>query len=496
MYLSKSKYCQLWQCPKLLWLEANHPELKTEDASREARMVAGNEIGDLAMGLFGNFTETTIVKEDGRMDIPAMLEKTRQCLADGVENICEAAFSYNGLYCAVDILRKENGGYAIYEVKSSTHEAEIYGVDIAYQKYVLEKCGINVTGTYLVCINSDYVRGEELDIQGLFKIIDMTAWVELEYPVVENRLAVAEKTMASEAEPERDIGEHCTNPYDCAYWAYCSRHLPCPSVFDLYRLNTDKKFDYYRKGLISFSDLLGAPKLNEKQLRQIQHELSGCGDEIDKDGIREFLQTLSYPIYFLDFETMQQPIPQFPGAKPYAQLPFQYSLHYIEEPGGALKHKEFLAESGKDPRRTIAESICRDIPMNTCVTAYNKSFECSRLSELAELFPDLAIHLLNVRDNIQDLLVPFRSGFYYNRAMNGSFSIKSVLPALFPGDPELDYHNLEGVHNGGEAMTIFPQIKDMSPEDAEAARKNLLAYCKLDTYAMVKVWEKLQEAAK
>ena len=133
--------------------------------------------------------------------------------------------------------------------------------------------------------------------------------------------------------------------------------------------------------------------------------------------------------------------------------------------------------------------------MNVCTTAYNKAFECTRLAELAEQFPDLAAHLLNIRDNIVDLLVPFQSGYYYNRAMGGSFSIKSVLPAIFPDDPSLDYHNLEGVHNGSEAMSIFPKIKDMPPEEQEKARHNLLKYCELDTYAMVKVWQALCHAA-
>ncbi|MDY4754625.1 MAG: DUF2779 domain-containing protein [Candidatus Faecousia sp.] len=168
----------------------------------------------------------------------------------------------------------------------------------------------------------------------------------------------------------------------------------------------------------------------------------------------------------------------------------------MEEPGGELKHKEFLAESGVDPRRAIAESLCRDIPRSVCVTAYNKGFECGRLKELAAQFPDLAGHLLNVQGNIRDLLTPFQSGYYYNRAMGGSFSIKSVLPALFPDDPSLDYHNLEGVRNGSEAMTIFPKIKDMPPEEQVITRKQLLTYCKLDTYAMVKVWEALIEAVK
>lgn len=494
MYLSKSKYCRLWQCPKQLWLDTNRPELQAEDPSREERMTTGNEVGDLAMGLFGTYTEATVLKDDGRHDISAMIEKTKACVAAGVENICEASFSYEGLYCAVDILRRQDGGYAIYEVKSSTKESEIYGVDIAYQKYVLEHCGVTVTGTYLVCINSDYVRDEELDISQLFKIVDMTQWVELETPLIPSRLKLAEKTLASQDEPSRDIGEHCTNPYDCAYWEYCSRHLPKPSVFDLYRLSGKKKFEYYRKGMVSYQDMLSAPKLNDKQLRQIRFQLTDCDDYIDQGGIQDFLNTLSYPLYFLDFETMQPVIPPYSGTKPYQQIPFQYSLHYIEEPGGELKHKEFLAESGPDPRRAIAESLCRNIPWNVCVTAYNKGFECGRLKELAAQFPDLAGHLLNIQDNIRDLLTPFQSGYYYNRAMGGSFSIKSVLPALFPDDPSLNYHNLEGVHNGSEAMTIFPKIKDMPLEEQVIARKNLLAYCKLDTYAMVKVWEALVKA--
>lgn len=495
MYLSKSKYCLLWQCPKLLWLAQYHPELKTADHSLEDRMDTGNEAGDLAMGLFGDFVETTVLDTDGKPDLAAMLKKTQQCLADGVQNICEATFCYNGLYCAVDILRKEPGGYAICEVKSSSHEAPIYGVDVAYQKYVLEHYGITVTGTYLVCINSDYVRGQELEIQKLFKVVDIAQQVNLEYPQVETRLKVAETILASDAEPSWDIGEHCRDPYTCSYWAYCTHRLPSPSVFDLYRIRFQTALAHYRSGIVSFSDLLALPRLNEKQLRQIRHWLSPHRDEIDKAKIRDFLSTLSFPLYFLDFETMQQPIPQFPGAHPYAQIPFQYSLHYIEAPGGELKHKEFLAESGTDPRRSIAESICRDIPLNACVTAYNRSFECSRLKELAQLFPDLAPHLLNIQSNIRDLLVPFQSGHYYNRDMGGSFSIKSVLPALYPNDPELDYHNLEEIHNGSEAMSVFPKIKDMPPAEAAATRKHLLAYCKLDTYAMVKIWQRLTEVA-
>ncbi len=493
-YFSKSKYCLAWQCSKLLWLSKYKPELKPEDPSLQARFEAGNRVGDLAMGLFGDFVEVTAFKEDGTLDLTKMQQNTKECIEKGVQNICEASFNYNGLYCAVDILKKENGGYAIYEVKSSTHASYIYCVDIAYQKYVLQKCGINVTGTYVVHINSNYVRGKELEVDKLFSVVDVSLEVSEELQNVPSLLEKAECVYASDTEPKIDIGLHCRDPYGCAFWGYCTKDLPNPNVFNLYRIGFDKALKLYKSGKIEYKDLLFDGGItNPKQLRQMLSVVSEQGEHIDKESIRDFLNTLSYPIYFLDFETVQAVVPEFEGTKPYQQVPFQYSLHYIENEGGKLKHKEFLAKSGVDPRRAIAERLCEDIPMNVCVTAYNKAFECTRLKELAEDFPDLKEHLLNIRDNIKDLLTPFQKGHYYNKAMGGSFSIKSVLPALFPDDPELDYHNLEQIHNGTEAMTIFPKIKDMPIEQQKIARENLLKYCELDTYAMVKVWEKLKE---
>ncbi|MBO6011848.1 MAG: DUF2779 domain-containing protein, partial [Oscillospiraceae bacterium] len=409
---------------------------------------------------------------------------------------------YGGLYCAVDILRREGGGWAIYEVKSSvSHGGDapkaVYAADISYQKYVLERCGVFVTGTYLVTLNGDYVRDGALDLRGLFRVSDVSDAVALETPNVEANLAAAEKLLASDAEPDVCLGGQCRDPYDCAFWGYCTRGVQEESVFDLYRLGFPKKLEYFRKGWVSYGDLLqNAPKLTAMQRRQLEYGTKDLGTYVDREGVREFLGTLSYPLYFLDFESMQPAVPQFDGTRPYDQIPFQYSLHFIEREGGELMHREFLAESGEDPRRAIAERLCEDIPADVCVTAYNQAFECSRLKALAEEFPDLAEHLLSVAEHVVDLLVPFRNGWYYNRAMGGSFSIKSVLPAIFPDDPELDYHNLEGVHNGGEAMTVFPRIKDMPPEEQAKARRDLLKYCELDTYAMVKVWQELVRVSK
>ena len=175
------------------------------------------------------------------------------------------------------------------------------------------------------------------------------------------------------------------------------------------------------------------------------------------------------------------------------KIPFQYSLHYIEEKGGEVKHKEFLSEGGVDPRRLLAERLVEDIPMNKCVLAYNMSFEKNVIKKLASIYPDLSDHLMNIHDNIKDLMIPFKNRNYYTKNMFGSYSIKYVLPALFPDDPSLDYHNLDMIHNGSEASNTFADLDKFSKEELEKVRENMLKYCELDTYAMVKIYKKLDE---
>ena len=503
--LSKSRYTAFCQCPKNLWLNLNKPEEAVVDAGVEARMESGSEVGDLAMGLFGPFVEVTTKRENGSLDLATMAEKTKEEMAKGTDTICEASFMFDKNFCAVDILRKTKNGWAIYEVKSSSfpefdgQEAKLekYAPDIAYQKWVMEQCGIKVTDTYLVCLNSDYVRQGELDIQKLFAIVDVKELVENEYLKVPTQVNKALKVLAKEEEPDLDLSEHCMKPYGCAFLEYCKRQHGVPddepTVFDLYRMNFSKKLEHYHAGRISFENVR-KEKLSDKQQMQVECTLNKT-EHIDVCGIRKFLKTLSYPLYFLDFETMQDAVPQYDGAKVYAQITFQYSLHIKQNEASEYQHRKYLAPSdGSDPRRALAEQLCKDIPKDVCTLAYNKTFEYDRICELAELYPDLAPHLRNIADNIKDLIDPFRAGYYYVPAMGGSFSIKSVLPALFPNDPELDYHNLdERCQNGGNAMTLFPAIQSMAPEEAAASREALLRYCELDTWAMVKVWEKLKE---
>ena len=499
--LSKSKYAKFCQCPKCLWLSEYKPEEEVVDPNSEARFETGQEVGDYAKGLLGDYVEATVKKDDGSLDLKGMIERTKELMAAGVENICEAAFSYEGNYCAVDILHKTEDGWAIYEGKSSSSpefdgkpaKLEKYVPDIAYQKWVLDQCSINVTGTYLVCLNSDYVRQGDLDLKRLFVINDMSEMIAGACMNVGPDYNEAMAILEQEDEPDIDISENCKKPYDCGFMDYCTRRLPLPSVFDLYRLRFSDKLKYYREGKLTFEDIKDE-KLTPVRRIQVDSVLHN-EPHIDKDVIRSFLETLSYPLYFLDFETMQPAIPPYDGIKTYQQVPFQYSLHIIEKEGGELIHKEHLGISGTDTRRALAEQLCEDIPMDVCTLAYNKAFECTRIKEMAEAFPDLAEHLMNIQENIVDLMIPFQQGAYYLPSMGGSFSIKVVLPTLFPNDPSLDYHNLTGgVQNGSQAMSVFPEIQYMSPEDQQKMRKALLAYCCLDTFAMVKLWQKLVDA--
>ena len=494
MNLSKSKYTRFCQCPKMLWLDTYHPELAVQDESLLRRFQEGNEIGDLAMGLLGDFVETTAYTADGKLDIPSMLKNTKKHLIEGKENICEAAFSKNGCYCAVDILHKAEDGYEIYEVKSSTEIKDVYLWDVAYQRRVLEQSGLKIVGTYIVFIDNAYVRQGAIDIHKLFAIQNVSDAILPYYKEVEQNTARAKEYIAQKAEPTMELGEQCSSPYGCAYWQYCARALPSPNVFDLYRMQSKTACEYLRQGIVSFGDVIrsGIP-LNATQRRQVDFEQLQLPTHIDRLGIKSFLETLWYPLYFLDFETFQTGIPLYDGLHPYQQVPFQYSLHILANEYAALEHKEFLADENTDPRRALAERLAADIPAGACVLAYNKGFECGRLKELAETFPDLSENLLAIRENVRDLLDVFRHGYVYDRAMGGSFSIKKVLPALFPNDPNLDYHNLADVHNGGEATDTYLALRGMEREERDKLRRSLLAYCGLDTLAMVMLWQRLRE---
>ena len=490
MNLSKSKYCQGIQCKKILWLNKYKPEEKV-DINNESVLENGTRVGEIAKCLFGEYIDI-----DFNEDLSQMIKDTNKAIEENTNAIItEASFDYNNNFCSVDILVKKDNTYEIYEVKSSTEVKKVYIDDSSYQYYVLSNLGYNVTKVSIVYINSNYVRYGELDLDELFNIEDVTNIAISMQSEIKNNIESINKYMEQKEEQPKDIGIHCYNPYPCPFFKYCTRHLPEKNVFNIRGMKTNTKLKLYQNNTYSYEKLLDE-KINEKYKQQIEFELYDKEPIINKESIKEFLNNLTYPLYFLDFETYQQSIPKFDGISPYMQIPFQYSLHYIEKEDGELLHKEFLAEPNIDPRRSLAERLVEDIPKDTCVLAYNMMFEKMVIKNLASLYPDLSFHLMNIYYNMQDLMVVFQKRDYYTKEMYGSYSIKYVLPALFPNDPELDYHNLDLIHNGGEASNSYAILGELSLEEQIKVKESLLKYCKLDTYAMVKIWQKLKEVIK
>ena len=495
MSLSKSKYCAYVECSKKCWLDEHRKEKSVIDEQTQQRLNDGAELGKFARSFFGAFIDATTLKADGSLDYDAMIRKTQQLIAAGADNICEASFSYNQTYCAVDILHKENGGYAIYEVKSSKKVKDIHYHDVAFQKYVLTNCGVKVTGAYVMHVNGDYERHGDIDAKQLF--VAESVWDEIEalQSDVASKMPLAKLLLGSPNEPLRELDKGCEH---CGYWDYCARDIPQPTVLDLCvgRGQRNPKWSWYNSGVRTLYDVKDKGyALHEKLQLQVDYGTADKGTFVDKKRISKFLKTLSQPLYFLDFETMSPALPPFDGLKPGSRIPFQYSLHWIDS-SGRLHQSAFLGEPEIDPRRALAEQLCKDIPLDACTLAWSASVEKNVVKDLAEQFDDLRMHLLNICAHILDLEDPFSKLMMYKKEMKGRSSIKYVLPALFPNDPTLNYHNLEGVHNGSEAMAIYPKMKDMSPTERAKARRNLLDYCNLDTLAMVRIWEELVKVSK
>jgi hypothetical protein len=267
-------------------------------------------------------------------------------------------------------------------------------------------------------------------------------------------------------------------------------------------LQFDKKIDLYRKGIVTFEQLLensnkqNGVKLNDIARLQVETQVYNRPPTIDTEAIGAFLDTLSWPLYFLDFESYNEAVPPFDGMRPYRQTPFQYSLHIQQAPCGELLHREFLAEPGIDPRHILAERLCADIPKEVCVLVYNKRFEKMCIKELADFIGgDVAEYLMCMHENIKDLMLPFQSRAYYCRELGASYSIKEVLPALCPNDPELNYKQLDFVFSGMGAQAAYAKLAGIDADEQKRIKDALLAYCRLDTLAMVKVLEKLMKVA-
>lgn len=487
MMLSKSQYVRGLQCHKSLWLYKHRKDLmQRPNDQTKALFETGDSVGELACQLF---PKGKLIQFDPT-DFDGMIQQTALWIEQGESIIYEAAFKQAGVFAMADILVKNGDTWDIYEVKASTNVKSYHRDDASVQWFALSKV-LKLGRAFIVHINSNYVRQGSLDKEQLFTITDITEVVLEKQANIAEAIANMEQMLKS-TEPEIDIGPHCSKPHSCDFKHHCWQSIPKPSVFGLYRMRGDKKFQLYQQGVVHLNQIPESQKLTPTQRLQV-HSSQSQEVDIKPKVINRFLEKLEFPLHFFDFETFQEAIPRFDNQSPYQQMAFQYSLHILHQ-DGTLVHKEFLGDEFTDPRKALVEQMIKDILPTGSLIAFNQSFEKRIIKELATLYPQHSETLNSIIQRFEDLIEPFRKGGYYHPNFNGSFSIKSVLPAMFPNDPELDYKQLN-IQNGGMAMDTFAKLHRLKDrETRDSIRKDLLAYCRLDTLAMVRILDKLRRS--
>ena len=486
--ISKSTFIRGLQCEKSLYLYKHHYNLKDPTpSSLQAVFDQGTNIGLLAQSLFPNGVDAS---PESHFKMGGSVGKTLDFISKGETTIYEATFLYNNVLAALDILVKDHDGWKAYEVKSSTKISDTYIKDAAIQYYTITNSGINLKDISIVYINNQYVKNGAIDINELFTVESVLDQVLDYLPRIPNEIKRLKNVIESPETPQVNIGPHCSDPYDCDFKGTCWKHIPEYSVFDISRLKSDKKFDLYNQGIVTLDQIdLSQTDLNPNQLLQVQSELNGSS-HIDIDEIRNFTNGLNYPLCFLDFETIGPAVPIYDGSIPYQQLVFQYSLHIQETSTSETEHREYLAVPTEDPRIGFIEQLIHDCGSNGDILVYNIGFERGKLNDLINVFPKYSVDLSRIVNRLKDLMIPFQQKWYYTPEMRGRYSIKSVLPALVP---ELSYNDLDIKEGSTASNTFLSMVNGTFEGDVEKTRKQLLEYCKMDTQAMVKILDVLNQ---
>ena len=480
--LTKSKYLSGLQCPKLLWILFNEKDkIPQNDRITEYRFSQGKIVGELAKKAY----------PDG-IDIPANdfiqnIRLTETLLKDN-RPLFEAGIMAGDIYSRIDVLRP-NGDrtFDIIEIKSSTQVKPENIEDVSFQKHCCERARLKINRCYLMFLNNKYVRQEELEISELFSIEDITADVINSSEGIQERIHGMFQTVNSEDCPDVSSRNVCNNPYECSLIDECWEFLPEDNVFTLYGKGktSAKLFDM---GILHIKDIPEEFELNHRQ--EIQRKCGLTGNiHIQKEEIRQFLNGLKYPLYYLDFETFAPAVPKFTDSRPYQRIPFQFSLH-VARTDDLIEHTSFLADGTDDPRPAFLEHLENALGTYGTIVVYNEVFEKGVLGELARDFPEYEGWVNEILPRVIDLLKPFREFHYYNPEQNGSASIKYVLPAI----TNVGYDGMK-IDNGMDASISFEDITfgNVSPEEKARVRKELEEYCKMDTFAEVRIVEELRK---
>jgi CRISPR/Cas system-associated exonuclease Cas4 (RecB family) len=492
--LSKSKLLAYRQCPKRIWLEVHHPELREDSAAAHASFQVGYQVGDIARQIYDPSGLGTLIDVETEGFDGAFARS--QCLINtATQPIFEAGFCAAGALAFADVMLPVptddglNGkpAWRMVEVKSSTSIKDYHYDDAAVQAYVA--AGVPLSSVALAHIDSSWVYPGGGDYRGLLVEHDLSEEVFARTDEVKAWIEQATAVLEDTEQPSVETGAHCKQPFECGFYEHCNQNAvqAAQPIHWLPNLSKKKAATLAELGITELPDVPDE-LLSQRQLRVKTHTLN-ASVFFDATGAAADLAEVSAPgqaAYFLDFESIQFAVPIWAGTRPYQQNCYQFSLHTLL-PSGQLTHEEFLDLSGADPALDFAQALVAGCGQHGAVFVYNAAFEATRIRELAERFPAMADDLLAIKERIVDLL-PVARAHYYHPSQEGSWSIKTVLPALVP---ELGYDALDGVQNAGMATEAYLEAihPDTTPEHKAQLTAQLLAYCQLDTYAMVRLWQ-------
>lgn len=486
MYLSKSDFLKYRVCPSYFWLWKNKPELVPEDSPaevRENKFEQGNQIELIARQLY---PDGELVRGYNTQ----AASNTEQLIADGASTLFQATvITENGLLAMADVIEREGDGWILYEVKSSSKVKPEHIPDMAFQKLAFETAGYTINATKVIHLNKEYVRhGESVDPKSFFITEDVTEAVTALLPEVRDQVTLALQNMSQSDEPSACPCRSTSRGKHCPTFIHFNPDIPEYSVYDVSRMQGKKLAELVDSEIFNIKDIPDDFILTANQQAQVDIEKRGA-PHIDQGAIQQSLSELEFPLYFLDYESVNPAIPLVDGVRPHQQMVFQYSLHVLDTPDGELRHTEHLCrEASSTALETLASQMREDIGDTGSVIVWNKVFERDRNKELAELFPQYADFYESLNARIYDLMDVFAKNYYVHPGFLGKCSIKYVLPVLVP---ELSYKDL-AIGKGDIASVRWYEIATNEDTDgADQVFADLLAYCELDTLAMVKIYEHL-----
>ena len=479
--VSKRIFLNSLACPTLGWLM----RLKSEKVSREPtiaesfRMEQGKDIGRRARELY---PEGFLVDE---LDIISASKKTKILMNDpNVPVIFEGSFTIDGFSAKADILKRKNDGWHIIEVKSNVVDKAEFIDDMAYTAMVIGRTDYPISNISILLISRDFRLG--MDNSELFVEIDHTEDVKNRVEEFKPLWETIEKITRQPIKPEPELRFECRK---CELFKKCLGENIENHIFELPRL-TQSKFDKLtEQGIVCIENI--PDKLLTKNQLRVKNCVQSKEQFVGKH-LKNELESIMWPAYYLDFESVMTAIPLYPDIPPYTQIPTQYSIHKCSKSGHIVDHFEYLANQNSDCRRELAENLINDLKGDGSIMVYS-NFEKIIINGLGREYPEFLGDLNSLTDRMIDLEAIIRKNFY-NPDFHGSISLKNTLPVLVP---DMSYEGLE-ITDGDNAMAIFAflALGKYKNEEIETIKRNLLEYCKQDTMSMVKLHESLIKQCK